>query len=182
MVLASVVCLALGFIAGPFPLVWGALVLSLTGLALVVLKTQRQRRATLATEKVDHQTEGGGENGARTARSAALGSGDTQAPVERTGAEMRGVRSRAAPSELDLSTTMSGVHSGAKDADEVSEIGRSTDKTVLVIPGRRRFHRKGCRLLAGRASDEIGVAEALDEGFSACSACIEDGVAFRSAP
>ena len=55
------------------------------------------------------------------------------------------------------------------------------DADVLVIPGRRRFHRDGCRLLADRASDRIALEEALEEGFTPCSTCIPDRSALGSA-
>lgn len=43
--------------------------------------------------------------------------------------------------------------------------------TVLVIPGRRRYHQPDCKLVAEADSEEITLAEAVDEGFSACTAC-----------
>jgi len=43
---------------------------------------------------------------------------------------------------------------------------------VQVLPGRRRFHLEECRLLAGRPGEVISLQEALDEGFTACTACV----------
>ena len=48
------------------------------------------------------------------------------------------------------------------------------DMIVLVIPGRRRFHRPGCRQLAGRNHEELTFEEAHEEGFSACTTCLPE--------
>jgi hypothetical protein len=52
--------------------------------------------------------------------------------------------------------------------------GRAKETTVLVVQGRRRFHRIGCRLLADRKPEEIELEEALDEGYTACTVCVPD--------
>jgi len=51
------------------------------------------------------------------------------------------------------------------------------DTIVKVIPGRRRFHRPGCRQLAGRDSEELTYEEAREEGFTACTTCLPEGTA-----
>lgn len=43
--------------------------------------------------------------------------------------------------------------------------------SVLVVPGRHRFHRPGCALLSGRETHELTEDEALEEGFTACTKC-----------
>ena len=48
---------------------------------------------------------------------------------------------------------------------------------VLIIPGRKRFHREDCSLLGGHASEEITIVEAQEEGFTPCSVCIPDRLA-----
>jgi hypothetical protein len=47
----------------------------------------------------------------------------------------------------------------------------AADAIVLVIPGRKRFHRPGCRRLAGRDHEELTYEEAREEGFTACTTC-----------
>lgn len=42
---------------------------------------------------------------------------------------------------------------------------------VHVIPGHRRYHLPGCRLLTPHADEEITLAEAREEGFTACTTC-----------
>ena len=49
-----------------------------------------------------------------------------------------------------------------------------SDAVVRVIPGRRRYHLSECRQLAGRDSEEITFAEAREEGFTPCTACLPD--------
>jgi hypothetical protein len=55
-----------------------------------------------------------------------------------------------------------------------------TDRVVHVLPGRRRFHMDGCRLVAGKPAEEISLDEAREEGFTACTSCIPDREALLS--
>lgn len=48
------------------------------------------------------------------------------------------------------------------------------DAVVYVVPGRRRYHIDGCRHLTGRDIEELTFAEAREEGFSPCTACMPD--------
>ena len=48
------------------------------------------------------------------------------------------------------------------------------ESVVHVIPRRKRYHRPGCRLLAGHTSEELMLEEALEEGFTACSVCTSE--------
>ena len=45
---------------------------------------------------------------------------------------------------------------------------------VYVVRGRRRYHIDSCRQLAGRSKEELTFAEAREEGFSPCTACMPD--------
>jgi hypothetical protein len=42
---------------------------------------------------------------------------------------------------------------------------------VLVVDGRPRYHLTGCPFLAGRESEAVPVAEAIDLGFTPCGTC-----------
>lgn len=46
------------------------------------------------------------------------------------------------------------------------------DRLVYLIPGRKRFHRRGCSVLDGQASDVVTLVEAEEEGYSQCSRCV----------
>jgi hypothetical protein len=48
------------------------------------------------------------------------------------------------------------------------------DSTVFVVRGRKRYHLENCRQLAGRDKEDLTYAEALEEGFSPCTACMPD--------
>ncbi|MFI6812787.1 hypothetical protein ACIBG7_10275 [Nonomuraea sp. NPDC050328] len=52
--------------------------------------------------------------------------------------------------------------------------GVSPDALVIVIPGRKRYHVAGCRLLVGRDTEELTYEEAREEGFSPCTTCLPD--------
>lgn len=45
---------------------------------------------------------------------------------------------------------------------------------VLVVQGRPRYHVAGCRYLAGKLAEEVDVAEARAEGYTACGVCKPD--------
>ncbi|MEW2356601.1 hypothetical protein [Spirillospora sp. NPDC029432] len=45
---------------------------------------------------------------------------------------------------------------------------------VFVVRGRKRYHLDTCRQLAGRDKEELTYAEAREEGFSSCTACMPD--------
>ncbi|WP_283133573.1 hypothetical protein [Rhizohabitans arisaemae] len=53
----------------------------------------------------------------------------------------------------------------------------SPDAIVLVIPGRKRYHLRGCRQVVGRDHEELTHEEAREEGFSACTTCLPDSSA-----
>lgn len=48
------------------------------------------------------------------------------------------------------------------------------DAAVWVVPGRKRYHLEHCRQLAGRDKEELTYEEAVEEGFSECTACMPD--------
>jgi hypothetical protein len=48
------------------------------------------------------------------------------------------------------------------------------DAPVFVVRGRKRYHLETCRQLAGREKEELTYAEAREEGFSSCTACMPD--------
>jgi hypothetical protein len=48
------------------------------------------------------------------------------------------------------------------------------DSAVWVVRGRKRYHLEHCRQLAGREKEELTYEEAVEEGFSECTACMPD--------
>jgi hypothetical protein len=48
------------------------------------------------------------------------------------------------------------------------------DAVVYVVRGRKRYHLDNCRQLMGRDKEELTYAEAQEEGFSPCTACMPD--------
>jgi hypothetical protein len=54
--------------------------------------------------------------------------------------------------------------------------------SVLVVQGRPRYHVEGCRYLAGKLPEEVEVAEALRQGFTACGVCKPDEALAGAAP
>ncbi|MFC4051499.1 hypothetical protein ACFOY4_17545 [Actinomadura syzygii] len=67
----------------------------------------------------------------------------------------------------------------AADADDAVEVPAPPadvpdDALVFVVRGRKRYHLDTCRQLAGRETEELTYAEAKEEGFSPCTACLPD--------
>ncbi|TDD63133.1 hypothetical protein E1293_43465 [Actinomadura darangshiensis] len=67
----------------------------------------------------------------------------------------------------------------AADPDDEVEIPAPAvdvpdDAVVFVVRGRKRYHLDTCRQLAGRETEELTYAEAKEEGFSPCTACMPD--------
>jgi hypothetical protein len=48
------------------------------------------------------------------------------------------------------------------------------DAMVFVVRGRKRYHLDNCRQLTGRDKEDLTYGEALEEGFSPCTACMPD--------
>jgi hypothetical protein len=61
------------------------------------------------------------------------------------------------------------IYSEAPSSD-----GAADAPTVLVVPGRPRYHVEGCRYLVGKEAEERSVAEARNEGYTACGICRPD--------
>ena len=51
-----------------------------------------------------------------------------------------------------------------------------SDGTVLIVPGRPKYHVEGCRFLTGKSADEVDVLDARDDGFTPCGFCKPDAV------
>lgn len=132
---------------------YGALGLcALAGALMVVERVVRSRRAGTA---------------------AGTASADDHPPVAETDDEPAG---QEGPSRHDDATADRSDDERDKDAAADRDEDRDEDdvaapQLVLVAPGRKRFHRRDCDLLAEVTAEEITVAEAQAEGFSACSVC-----------
>jgi hypothetical protein len=82
-------------------------------------------------------------------------------PVERAVSEPAGVPVAHEPEEEQVS------------ADDAQLVAERTDN-VLVVDGRPRYHRAGCRSLAGAEIVLVPVGEARAAGFTPCGWCRPD--------
>lgn len=154
LIVAVAACLGVGLFLGKMSLVWCALGASLLGLLLLGYLLYADRRSSGAHPDADDDSavELPGASGADEAR-------DTpRAP------EVSTEPSAAAP-----------VWAVAGRPDLASPA-----RIVHVVPGRRRFHVDGCRLLVDKPAEEISLDEAREEGFTACTSCIPDREALPS--
>lgn len=169
LIAASATSLVVGLTVGPFVLVWVGLGLSVVGLVLIGVEVRAERGGPrVATAGADGA---GGEASDEVPRSDPDGSGSSE--PEEAGSAGEDVELVELPAALIEPGT------GGSRADRVEEAeppasgvfaGEKTD-TVVVVPGRRRYHHARCRLVSGREADEIGRDEAVEEGFTACTVC-----------
>jgi hypothetical protein len=110
------------------------------------------------------------EAGVSTADSGLESIDHRRGDADRTGGIPGTQRDSRESAQPDQETSRPGVLA----IEESGLLSPEQSRLVRVIPGRRRFHVEGCRLLPGHKSDQIELSEALDEGFSACTACILD--------
>jgi hypothetical protein len=177
-ILAALVCLVLGLTIGPFLLVYVALGVSVLGLLLLLgsmLRGRRKARKGTAADAADDSAE------LDRVEPDVVEPTAEDAPEEADPAAKSGGPAPAAPAVVAEPVEVAigdvpGVVTAPTSGPVVTG-GPDADFDVLVIPGRRRFHRDGCRLLADRATDRIGLEEALEEGFTPCSTCIPDRTA-----
>ncbi|MEU8803495.1 hypothetical protein [Spirillospora sp. NPDC048819] len=114
-------------------------------------------------------------------RKELFGAGVSPAPARRSGKPKKDKRKKAAPAASAANAT--GVPAAkapvADQADDEVEIPAPPadvpdDALVFVVRGRKRYHLDTCRQLAGRETEELTFAEAKEEGFSPCTACMPD--------
>lgn len=164
-ILVAAVCLAIGLLAGKAFLLWVALGAGLVGSAAFGWRLWRSRPARGETPPVSDPavaaTDGPGGHEVVDAARAKVD--------QATGAEATAQGAPAVDGEAPEAVVPVGVPTG-----EPSKVDAIPARTVLVIPGRRRFHLESCRLLVGKATEEISLDEALEEGFTACTACVPD--------
>ncbi|MDX6231822.1 MAG: hypothetical protein QOH68_790 [Nocardioidaceae bacterium] len=53
----------------------------------------------------------------------------------------------------------------------VATAAEAIPTTVVVLPGRKRFHRADCVLVVDKDVEELTFDDAVEEGFTACSRC-----------
>lgn len=113
-----------------------------------------------------------GEAGtARPAEVAEVGRSESQmdsAESTESAVETSGSDANSAPGEARREETLAGEARSGRG----KPVGE--DDIVHVVPGRKRFHQPGCRLLGSRATEELTLGEAREEGFTACSSCSAD--------
>jgi hypothetical protein len=155
LIAAAAACLAAALLSGSVLFSWIAFVVSVAGIAFLaawLIKNRTRRSSAEGTSPGDDPELTSLESEAGTAaRPTPAESVDEVVPV---------------PDADGLAPEI-----GRSGADRVSA-ATPEGSMVRVIPGRRRFHAEGCRLLAGHQAEEIFLAEARDEGFTPCTVCV----------
>ncbi|QKW35326.1 hypothetical protein HUT06_15840 [Actinomadura sp. NAK00032] len=116
------------------------------------------------------------------------GSGASAAPARQSKKAKKDRRKKPAPpvpAPAKSAVGAAGAPAAASPApssdasDDVPEVAAPPadvpeDALVFVVRGRKRYHLDTCRQLAGRDVEELTYAEAKEEGFSPCTACMPD--------
>lgn len=151
LVLLAGAALVAGLVTGVSALLWVALAVSVAGLVVAAAAVYRRTRSR--APEVVSGTDGSSESAGES----------TDDPVE--------------PAPAPAPEAVEGPDGDDDTAPAVPPVEPAVapvdgERSVVVVPGRRRFHAAGCRLLAGApAGDEVLLEEAVAEGFSACTTC-----------
>lgn len=179
------ICLTVGIVLGNTTLVWCALAGSLVGavaMLLLVLRRRKAASAATAAPSTAAPSTADSEDEPVAARAVSADPPPADPPPAGSGSAVSGSAGEKpdgrapAPAGSGASTPSAEVVEPSSDAGDSGdpESSPTLDRvsTVLVVPGRQRFHMPDCRLLAGKPSEEIRLDEATEEGFSACTVCI----------
>jgi hypothetical protein len=154
LVLVALVLLVVGLTMTDLPFVYGSIAVSLLALVFLVLGILQRRNEQLPSGDAapSPQPEPQPLPAPTTTTAMAIPAADLRKPAA---ASVRG--------EEDPPVE--------QDAEELDE---QVGGYVLVVPGRPRYHVDGCRYLAGKDVEEVGVLDARDEGFTPCGVCKPD--------
>jgi hypothetical protein len=172
LVAGSLVCLVLGLALGKTVMTYTALAIGLSGIVVLAAGEifQRQRSIRGRPER---------DEPAAIAPS-------TRKHLEGTDSAAQVQEQERPETETELQPTLiasiSADDAEQSDSQPETALGVSVASPsnsdhpylVHVVPGRRRFHLTGCRLLDGHAHEQITTNEAREEGLSACTRCIPD--------
>ena len=152
LVLVALVLLVIGLISPDLAFVYASIGVSLASFAFLVVGILQRRKEDVSGETT----------------SGVAGSGAVKAglgAVVRAGDKALG---RDATDSSEGVTTLPPVYKAPAGAAEPM-VGN-----VLVVAGRPRYHVEGCRYLTGKDPDSVAVADAREEGFTACGVCKPD--------
>ncbi|MFV2177804.1 hypothetical protein ACFHW2_27040 [Actinomadura sp. LOL_016] len=112
-------------------------------------------------------------------RKELFGPGVSTAPAKKRKPKRDKRDKRAKPAPAASGAAAPGPAGKPESGDDAVEIPAQPldvpdDALVLVVRGRKRYHLDTCRQLAGRDTEELTYAEAREEGFSSCTACMPD--------
>jgi hypothetical protein len=155
LIVAAAACLAAALLSGSVLFSWIAFVVSVAGIALLAAWLIKKRTRSSRAEGSSPEDDPG-----PTSREPETGAVERPAPAESVDEVV------PVPEAGGLEPEISRSDTGRLSATTPEE------SMVRVIPGRRRFHAEGCRLLAGHQAEEIFFEEARDEGFTPCTVCV----------
>lgn len=188
LIVAAAACVVAGILSGSLLLASIALGLAVVGVMVFGLSAWSERRslalapsestesdqATAASEAIP--ASGSDATGAASVKTSWWSTASEKAPGRasaegESGVTTNGLRSTASVGRFSSAAMAPGQSMSVGLNDLPSQEHADQNGTVRVIPGRKRFHRSACHILEGRVHEEVTLADAEDEGFTACSAC-----------
>lgn len=165
--------LILGWLLGMTILVYVALGVSAVGLVVMGSDAWLRRRRSQAEEE-ESEDEPKAEDESEDAADATAEDDDAE-DADAEAAE----ESEDEPETAPVPVPVAEAEKVAEDAAVLDALDPSAedpllseDSVVLVVAGRRRFHRPSCPSLDGKDYEELTLIEARDESFTPCTLCI----------
>jgi hypothetical protein len=157
LIVAAAACLAAALLSGSVLFSWIAFVVSVAGIAVLAAWLIKKRTRSSWAEGSSPEDDPG-----PTSRESETAAVERPSSAESVDEVVPVPVPEAGGSEPEISRLDTGLLSATTPEESM----------VRVIPGRRRFHAEGCRLLAGHQAEEIVFEEARDEGFTPCTVCV----------
>jgi hypothetical protein len=168
MVVAATAAAVTAWITDVAAFAWAALAVAAVVMVLMIVRIVRDRRAP-----ADEADTSAPPAAPETSEASEASEADVATAGSTTDHDVESGTTEPEPQPAAASAPVGSPEpDGGEDGPDgpLAVEGAGSD-VVYVLPGRRRFHRAGCELIVDRATDDISLDDARDEGFSACSRC-----------
>lgn len=162
-VFAALACLIAGFVTGTALLAYFALGIAVLSLFPLAWRAWRDSKTKMSDDAAANFDDADSDTDA----SSSHGTGQSETgPADKDQGEQHDTATRETAEAATATRNVS---------EQVSQstLGLAPTSIVHVVPGRKRFHLKNCRLVTEHSTEELTLTEAREEGFTPCSVCIE---------
>lgn len=163
LVLAAIALLIVGLVLSSFVLVYASIGVSLVSAVCWVVGVYLGR----------DQLRGRGGKSTRSAKTGAAAKGGKGGARKRPAAASKASGRKTSGQRAQRPAGRQGA---AAKGGSATTVAPPDDATVVVVPGRLRYHLSTCRQAGGRETEELELADAREQGYVACTACRPDSV------